>query len=68
MNISGLGENTKIKYLRDLIRSEEVEMVCLHETKCSEFGKESCYHLWGYNEIDWVEIGAINYAGGIIPT
>ena len=39
MNIRGLGGNTKRKYLSDLIQSDEVGIICLQETKCSEFGK-----------------------------
>jgi len=53
-------------YSRYLIRKEEVGMVCLQKTICSMFCKERCYYLWGSNEIDWVENGAINNAGGII--
>ena len=66
MNIRGIGGSTKRTYLRDLIRKEEVGMVCLQETKCSEISKELCYYLWGSNEIEWLENGAVNNAGGII--
>jgi len=66
MNIRGLGGRTKRKYLRDLIRNEEVGMVCLQEAKCYGFGKDSCFHLWGSNDIEWVENSVINNARGII--
>jgi len=35
------GGNIKKKYLRELISKEHVDMICLQETKCSEFFKES---------------------------
>ena len=63
MNLRGLRGRIKRKYLSDLIRSEQVGMVCLHETTCSEFGKENCYLLWGSNDIAWVQNGASNNAG-----
>jgi len=66
MNRRGIGGSTKRTYLRDLIRKEEVGMVCLQETKFSVISKEHCYYLWGSNEIEWMENGAVNNAGGII--
>ena len=35
LNIKGVRGNIKRKYVRELIRKEEVRMVCLQETKCS---------------------------------
>jgi len=66
LDVRGLGGNKKRRYLKELIFKEQVGMVCIQETKCSEFGKENCFNMWGSNEIDWVENGAINNAGGII--
>jgi len=65
INVRGLGGNVKRKYLRDLISKEQANMVCLQKTKCFVLSKESCYLLWGSNELDWVENGANNIAGGI---
>jgi len=47
LNIRGLGGNIKRTYERELIRKVEVGIVCLQETKCSMFSKESCFYLWG---------------------
>jgi len=41
-------------------------MVCLQETKCSGFEKENYFLLWGSNDIDWVENGAVNNLGMFI--
>ncbi|XP_068477274.1 uncharacterized protein [Phaseolus vulgaris] len=41
-------------------------MICLRETKCPEISKELGYMLWGSNDIEWIEVGASNNAGGII--
>jgi len=52
----------KRKYIRDWVSKEHVDMICLQETKCFVFRKESCYLLWGSNEIDWIENDASNNA------
>lgn len=52
LNIRGLGGNIKRRFLKDLIYKEQVRIVCIQETKCSEFDKENCFNLWDSNEID----------------
>ena len=41
-------------------------MICLQETKCFEVSKESCFLLWGCNNIDWVENNTFNNVEGVI--
>ncbi|XP_068503636.1 uncharacterized protein [Phaseolus vulgaris] len=41
-------------------------MICLQETKCDEISKELVFHLWGSNDIGWIEVGARNNTRGII--
>jgi len=43
MNIRGIGGSIKRRYLSTLVN---VDMVCIQETKCSEFNKESVFQLW----------------------
>jgi len=45
MNVRRLGGSVKRRYLKDLIRKEQVDMVCLQETKCAILSKETCYSL-----------------------
>ena len=66
LNVRGLGGSINRKYIRDLISKEQVDMICLQETKCSEISKENGFLLWGSNNIGWIEVGASNNAGGII--
>jgi len=66
LNIRGLGGSLKRKYIRDLISKEQVDMICLQETKCTEISKENGFLLWGSNDIGWIEVGASNNARGII--
>ncbi len=66
LNIRGIGGAVKKNYVRDMISRELVDMVCLQETKCSDFSRENVYLIWGTNEVDWVENKAVNSAGGVI--
>jgi len=66
LNIRGVGGAVKRNYVRDLVSREQVDMVCLQETKCSDFSREKVCLLWGTNEVDWVENKAVNSAGGLI--
>jgi len=66
MNIRGLRGRIKRKYVSDLIKKQQAGFICLQETKCEHINKERCYQIWGSNEIDWIEIGAVNNGGGII--
>ncbi|XP_068498242.1 uncharacterized protein [Phaseolus vulgaris] len=66
LNIRGVGGALKRNYIRDLINREQVDMVCLQETKCSEFSREKVCLLWGTNEVEWVENKALNNAGGVL--
>jgi len=66
MNIRGIRGSIKRNYLRSLISEEQANMMCIQETKCSVFNKESVFLLWGSNEIEWVENGASNNVGGLI--
>jgi len=52
MNIKGVDGVVKRKYLRTLISKEQADMVCIQETKCSVFNRESVLTLWGSNDIE----------------
>ena len=66
LNIRRLGGGIKRKYIKDLISKEQADMICLQETKCDEISKELVFHLWGSNDIGWIEVGARNNKRGII--
>ena len=66
LNVRGLGGSLKRRYLSDLVSKEQADMVCLQETKCSEFSREKVCLLWGSNEVGWVVNKANNSAGGVL--
>jgi len=66
MNIRGVRGSIKMKYMGDLIQKEHADFVCIQETKCKELGKEEIFKMWGVNDVEWVENGNDNGAGGVI--
>jgi len=66
INIRGLEGGLKWKYLKGILASEKVDMICIHETKIHNVQPLSCYNLWGDNNIDWVSIPAVGNSGGIL--
>jgi len=55
-----------MKYISDIIRKQQVGVICLQKTKCEQISKEKCSQIWGSNEIDWIEIRLVNNGGGLI--
>lgn len=53
MSIRGLGGNLKRKYLTELIRKEEVGLMCIEETKYAKLDMEKCFSHLGSNDIEW---------------
>ena len=49
-----------------MIMKEEVEVLCLQETKMSKLDSRVCGELWGDREVEWREVEAVNSAGGVI--
>ena len=66
INIRGLGGGHKWKYLKGIIVSEGVDMICIQETKLHDLQPSSCYKLWGDNKIEWVNKLAMGNSGGIL--
>jgi len=58
--------NVKKNYISNLVRKEEVFFFCLQETKYEQVNEERGYQLWGSNDVDWIENGAVNNGGGLI--
>jgi len=66
INIRGLGGGYKLKYLKGLLRKEEVDMICIQETKIQVLKQSNCYNMWGHNNVEWVSKQAMGNSGGIL--
>ena len=60
-NIRGL----KWAPVRKLVSKEQVDMLCLQETKKEMIDKALCQALWGDVEVRWEMQQAINSVGGL---
>ena len=65
-NVRGLGRGVKWGAIRRLVKQEDVDMICLKETKKEMVDKTMCQALWGHVEVSWEVLPALNSAGGIL--
>ena len=65
-NVRGLGRGVKWASIRRMIKTENVDMFCLQETKKELIDKTMCQSLWGDGEVCWELQPATNTAGGIL--
>lgn len=52
-NVRGVG-GVKWKFLKKLIMKEEVQFMCVQETKKEVINEEICHAMWGDAELQWV--------------
>ena len=65
-NVRGLGGKVKRRVIRQLIQKEEVDVVCIQESKMAKLDRRVGRELWGDCEVEWREVEAINNAGGVL--
>lgn len=65
-NVRGLGGRVKRKVIKKLIQKEEVDVVCIQESKLSKLDLRMGGEMWGDKEVEWREVEAVNNAGGVI--
>ncbi|XP_068497930.1 uncharacterized protein [Phaseolus vulgaris] len=66
LNVRGFGSPVKWRYIKELIRKEDVKMLCLQEVRLSNFSLNNCCQLWGDNDIDYIYSNPTNGSGGIL--
>jgi len=67
-NIRGFGTDNKKSMIKDLIRSENLDMVGLVETKHNEVTQWDLNKCWGTIQSDFSDVAAKGNSGGIIVT
>lgn len=65
-NVRGLGNPAKRRVIRDLVTREQVECLCIQETKIQSIDNRLCAQLWGDAEFDWQFQPAVSRAGGLL--
>ncbi|GMJ03184.1 hypothetical protein HRI_003987600 [Hibiscus trionum] len=65
-NVRGLGGSAKRRYVREVLRKNDVDMAMLQETKLEEWPKSWLANLWGTDNFESVFAPSISASGGIL--
>ena len=65
-NVRGRGRGVKWPSIRRMVKKQQVDMICIQETKKESIEKSMCQALWGEQEVNWEAQPASNIAGGIL--
>ncbi|XP_057426056.1 uncharacterized protein LOC130719419 [Lotus japonicus] len=65
-NVRGLGSMAKRRVIRELVTKEQVELVCIQETKLEVMDRGLCAQIWGDSDFSWLAQPAVNRAGGLL--
>lgn len=65
-NVRGLGRGVKWPAIRRLVTKQQIDMLCLQETKKEVIDRPMCQALWGETEVSWEAYPSSDSAGGIL--
>ena len=65
-NVRGVNDSDKRKVIKNLIRTNRVDLVCLQETKVQEMNFDMVCSLGVGRFLDWTAMNAEGSAGGIL--
>ncbi|XP_057425694.1 uncharacterized protein LOC130719065 [Lotus japonicus] len=65
-NVRGLGSRLKRRVIRELVLQQQVELICIQETKLETVDASLCSQIWGDTEFEWKMVPSINRGGGIL--
>ncbi|KAF1894928.1 hypothetical protein Lal_00022422 [Lupinus albus] len=66
LNVRGLGGAVKKKAVRSLVHKENLDFICIQETKLEHIDCNLCSNLWDGSDFDWVFQPSIGKSGGIL--
>ncbi|XP_057444637.1 uncharacterized protein LOC130736879 [Lotus japonicus] len=65
-NIRGLGDGAKRRVIREVVCQNQIEFLCIQETKAQVVDRRVCAQLWADSDFDWRVVPAVNRRGGIL--
>lgn len=65
-NIRGLGGRVKKKEVKELVRSQKPDLLCLQETKMEGIDRRLCSLLWEGGDFEWESKDAVGRSGGLL--
>jgi len=66
LDIRGLGGETKMRYVRNLISKEGAKLVCIQETKTNSMLDAKYFLLWGDSNIGWLHNEGVDKVGSML--
>ena len=65
-NTRGLGSRKKQRVVKDFLRSENLDVVMIQETKKMECDRRFVGSVWAIRNKEWVALSACGDSGGIL--
>lgn len=65
-NIRGIGNSVKSKDVREFIRTHNIDVCCLQETKTESVKESLINSLFGGGKLGWIARDSIGRSGGIL--
>jgi len=65
-NSRGLGSGVKWSAIRRMTLSNNIDILCIQETKKESIDKKLCQYLWGDSSVTWECVSSSNAAGGLL--
>lgn len=66
INVRGLGRSIKRRELKNFVRRENLDMLCIQETKLETITREVCNSIWDDSNFRWNHIPSVGRSGGIL--
>ena len=65
-NSRGLGSGVKRSAIKKLTLANNVDILCIQETKKESIDKTFCQYLWGDGNVSWEAVPSTNAARGLL--
>ncbi|XP_057418110.1 uncharacterized protein LOC130712288 [Lotus japonicus] len=65
-NVRGLGSSAKRRIIRELLVKEQIDMMCVQETKLESVDVGDCTQMWRDSELEWKALPVVNKGGGLL--
>nr|KYP46770.1 hypothetical protein KK1_031611 [Cajanus cajan] len=65
-NVRGLGGKIKRRYIMKLVGDEDIDLLCVQETKREDISNWVCHAMWGGMDCEWKSTPTINMGGSLL--
>lgn len=64
--VRGLGGRVKKKEVKEMVKVQKPDLLCIQESKLEEVDQKVCSTLWEGEDFDWVAKNAVGRSGGLL--